>query len=89
MKSAKKIPLATERRSHKRRQYSPGERADRRGGFVHPGSDTTPDDLEFLKAIQRFKEEVNPFPSWTEVLDILFALGYRKIAEKSKLPGVS
>ena len=37
--------------------------------------------LEFLKAIDEYKR-VNhrPFPTWTEVLDIILYLGYRKVA---------
>jgi hypothetical protein len=37
--------------------------------------------LEFIKAIDEYKR-VNgrPFPTWTEVLDIVLYLGYRRIA---------
>lgn len=37
--------------------------------------------LEFLKAIDEYKR-VNgrPFPTWTEVLDLVLFLGYRKVA---------
>lgn len=89
MKKPKAIPIATERRSHKRRQDSPGERPGRRGAFLFPGCDIGDDDLEFLKAIQFYKEQVNPFPAWSEVLEVLRSLGYRKVAERSKLPRVS
>ena len=33
-------------------------------------------------AINEYKKvNKRPFPSWTEVLDIITALGYRKVAE--------
>ena len=46
----------------------------------------TPDQFEFLRAVNEYKQ-VNhrPFPTWTEVLDIITALGYRKVAERQKL----
>lgn len=51
--------------------------------------------LEFIKAMDEYKRVNNrPFPSWTEVLDVLLYMGYRKVAEvgefrltKSRLPG--
>ena len=40
----------------------------------------TPDELEFGKAVERFKRDRRrPFPTWSEVLQVLLALGYRKI----------
>jgi hypothetical protein len=37
--------------------------------------------LAFIRAIDEYKR-VNdrPFPTWTEVLDVLLYLGYRKVA---------
>lgn len=37
--------------------------------------------LDFIKAIDEYKR-VNhrPFPTWTEVLDVLLYLGYRRVA---------
>ena len=42
----------------------------------------TEEQFEFLMAINEYKR-VNrrPFPTWTEVLDVIRALGYRKVAE--------
>jgi hypothetical protein len=38
--------------------------------------------FDFLMAIQEYKNKnARPFPTWTEVLDIIKALGYRKVAE--------
>ncbi|MHC4942439.1 MAG: hypothetical protein ACYTG7_05405 [Planctomycetota bacterium] len=39
--------------------------------------------LEFIQAIDRYKRKTQKaFPSWTEVLDILRSLGYRKVKKK-------
>lgn len=39
----------------------------------------TEDELEFIKAMDRYKRENNkPFPTLTEVLSVLKSLGYRK-----------
>jgi len=49
---------------------------ERRSQFSTPVDE---DSLEFIKAIEEFKEEKGrPFPSWTEVLQILKRLGYSK-----------
>jgi len=38
--------------------------------------------FEFLMAIEEYKRlNTKPFPSWTEVLEVIKALGYRKVAE--------
>jgi hypothetical protein len=29
-----------------------------------------------------------PFPTWSEVLEVLHSLGYRKVAEPTALPGL-
>ncbi len=37
--------------------------------------------LEFIKAIDEYKRvNSRPFPTWTEVLDLMLYLGYRKVA---------
>lgn len=46
----------------------------------------TPEELEFLKALDLFKRTVNPRPTWPEVLGVALALGYRKTAEPVDLP---
>lgn len=48
----------------------------------------TDDQLEFLVAVDRYKRSRRrPFPTWTEVLAIVLSLGYRKVVEKTELPG--
>ncbi len=42
----------------------------------------TEEQFEFLKAIDEYKKvNKRPFPTWTEVLDLIRAMGYRKMAE--------
>lgn len=37
--------------------------------------------LEFIKAVDEYKRvNSRPFPTWTEVLDVVLYLGYRKVA---------
>ncbi len=43
----------------------------------------------FIQAIDEYKKVNNkPFPTWTEVLDILVALGYRKVAKPQDIRSV-
>jgi len=68
---------------------------DRRRGPGRRRSDTrrkaeegemTDEQFEFITAIDQYKRlNRRPFPSWTEVLDLIHALGYRKVAEPKAL----
>ena len=41
-----------------------------------------------MKAMDRYKRENRrPFPTWSEVLEVLRSLGYRKVADPTELPG--
>ena len=70
-----------ERNSHVQHDEIP--RADKRlGKSRHVGVhnvDFTRDELEFMKAVDQYKREHRrPFPTCSEVLEILKSLGYRK-----------
>jgi hypothetical protein len=42
--------------------------------------------FEFLLTIDSYKREnKKPFPTWTEVLDVIKAMGYRKVAEPQSI----
>jgi hypothetical protein len=42
--------------------------------------------FDFLMAIEQYKEyNSRPFPTWTEVLEVIKAIGYRKVAEPQSL----
>ena len=67
------------------RRRGPGRRRseDRRTAEEGQMSD---EQFEFLMAINEYKKaNARPFPTWTEVLEVIKALGYRKTAEPGKL----
>jgi hypothetical protein len=67
------------------RRRGPGKRRsdDRRSAEEGQLSD---EQFEFLMAINEYKRaNTRPFPTWTEVLEVIKALGYRKTAEPSAL----
>ena len=71
----------TERRGGLDRRRGPGRRRTDSRRSAEEG-EMTAEQFEFLKAINEYKKiNKKPFPTWTEVLDILQALGYRKVAE--------
>jgi hypothetical protein len=88
----------TEKRSFVERRKNTVDRRlglDRRRG---PGHRRTPErraaeegemndeQFEFLMAIDQYKKaNQRPFPTWTEVLEVIKALGYRKVAEPQPL----
>jgi len=48
----------------------------------------THDDIEFMKAMDHYKRDnCRQFPTWSEALEVLRALGYRKVAEPTQMPG--
>jgi hypothetical protein len=72
------IPVAVERRSGKDRRQ--GER--RQGGPTSGERIYTEEEITFMKAMDRYKRDHRrPFPTWSEVLRVLHALGYRRVAE--------
>lgn len=49
-----------------------------------PGANFNDDEVEFMMAMERYKRLAKrPFPTWHEVLRVVFALGYRKVAHES------
>jgi hypothetical protein len=73
----KNVPVAHERRSGVDRRAIADRRASQRGGQYDLDGDT----LEFIRAVNDFKEHTGkPFPSWSDILGILKALGYEKRA---------
>ncbi len=67
------------------RRRGPGRRLsdDRKSAEEGQMSD---EQFEFLMAIDEYKRKnTRPFPTWTEVLEIIKALGYRKVAEPQPL----
>ena len=81
----KNCPVTVERRIGLDRRRGPGRRRTDSRRSAEEG-EMTAEQFEFIQAIEEYKK-VNrkPFPSWTEVLDILQALGYRKVAEQKDI----
>lgn len=52
--------------------------------------DYSEEEIVFMKAMDQYKRaNRRPFPTWSEVLEVLYSLGYRKTAEPSALPGLA
>src|SRR5262249_16566146 len=82
------IPVALDRRAGGKDSRS----AEKRRGRVDPTTcerDYTDDEIEFMKAMDQYnRDNRRPFPTWSEVLEVLIALGYRKVAQPTPLPGL-
>ena len=82
----RQIPVAIERRSGKDRRH--GERRRQ----IDPTTcerDYSEEEIAFMKAMDQYKRDNRrPFPTWSEVLEVLRSLGYRKVAEATILPGL-
>src|SRR5437764_7673754 len=87
------IPVALDRRGKEREraERGPGGRIPDRRRQVDPTTcekDYSEDEIDFMKAMDRYKRDNRrPFPTWSEVLEVLRALGYRRVAEPTALPG--
>ena len=67
------------------RKRGPGRRRsdDRKSAEEGQMSD---EQFEFLMAIDEYKKRnTRPFPTWTEVLEVIKALGYRKVTDPQPL----
>ena len=67
------------------RRRGPGRRRSEDRKSAEEGN-MSDEQFDFLMAIDHYKR-VNdrPFPTWTEVLEVIKAIGYRKV-EESELP---
>jgi len=83
------IPVAIERR---KANSAAKRRSSERRRQIDPTTcerEYTDDEIEFMKAMDQYKRDNRrPFPTWSEVLEVLFALGYRKVAPPGPLPGL-
>jgi hypothetical protein len=81
------IPVAVERRSGRARRQQ-GERRRQ----VDPTTcerDYTDEEINFMKAMDQYKRaNRRPFPTWSEVLEVVRALGYRHTEAPTALPGL-
>jgi len=88
------IPVAYDRRSGKDRRV---EAANQRAAvekrrMVDPTTcekEYSEEEIEFLTAMDSYKRaNRRPFPTWSEVLEVIRALGYRKVETPKPIPGV-
>lgn len=67
------------------RRRGPGRRRTDERRCAEEGQ-MTDEQFEFLMALDQYKRQnTRPFPTWTEVLEVIKALGYRKVAEPRSL----
>ena len=67
------------------RRRGPGRRRSDERKAAEEGH-MSEEQFEFLMAIDEYKRKNNrPFPTWTEVLEVIKAIGYRKVAEPQPL----
>jgi hypothetical protein len=82
------IPVATDRRA---KNAAEKRKNSERRRLIDPTTcerDYNDDETEFMKAMDRYKRDNRrPFPTWSEVLEVLRSLGYRRVAEPTALPG--
>ncbi|MCK4886728.1 MAG: hypothetical protein KAS96_05020 [Planctomycetes bacterium] len=70
-----------DRRLGLNRKRGPGKRRSDERKSAEEGN-MSDEQFDFLMAIEEYKKENSrPFPTWTEVLELIKALGYRKVAE--------
>jgi hypothetical protein len=79
------IPVAMDRRG------TPRDQLPERRRQVDPTTcerDYNDEEIVFMKSMDNYKRDNRrPFPTWSEVLEVLRALGYRKVADATALPG--
>ena len=75
--SKKDAPHVTDRRKQDRRRQIDPTTCER---------DYSGGEVEFMRAMDDYKRRSGrPFPTWSEVLEVLISLGYRKVAEPSEM----
>ena len=84
-KDVEKRSSVVDRRLGLDRRRGPGIRRSEERRSAEDGS-MSDEQFEFLMAIDSYKRQNNrPFPTWTEVLEVIKAIGYRKVAQPSVL----
>jgi hypothetical protein len=74
-----------DRRSGLDRRRGPGRRRSDTRRSAEEG-EMTEAQFEFVQAMEDYKRvNKRPFPTWTEVLDVIVALGYRKVEQRQPI----
>ena len=80
-KGVERRSSVVDRRSGLERRRGPGRRRPDSRRSAAEG-ELTSEQFEFVMAMDEYKRaNKRPFPSWTEVLEVIKYLGYRKVAE--------
>jgi hypothetical protein len=86
------IPVTQEPRSRKKRRV-PKEKEGKQRLRINPTTcdkDYSDGEISFMNAMDQYKRaNRRPFPTWSEVLEVLESLGYRKVEAVTALPGLS
>ena len=84
-KSQDRRKSVVDRRLGLDRRRGPGRRLTDERKAAEQGQ-MSDEQFEFLLAIDEYKRKnTRPFPTWTEVLEVIKAMGYRKVAEPQSL----
>lgn len=84
-KSTERRRNLVDRRSGFDRRRGPGHRRSPERRAAEEG-EMNEEQFEFLMAMDQYKRvNQRPFPTWTEVLEVIKAIGYRKVAEPQPL----
>jgi len=76
---------AVDRRTGLDRRRGPGRRRSDTRRSAEEG-EMTESQFEFVQAMEDYKRvNKRPFPTWTEVLDVIVALGYRKVEDRQPI----
>ncbi len=82
-RGVKDVHLPVERRSGTDRRQRPDRRR-----LIDPTTcerDYTPEEIEFMTAMDKYRRESGrPFPTWSEVLEVLHSLGYAKVNRQER-----
>ncbi len=82
------VQTATEVTIQERREIMDRRRQDRRRQ-IDPTTcerDYSDGEIEFMRSMDDYKRKSGrPFPTWSEVLEVLMSLGYRKVADPSTM----
>lgn len=82
------VQTSTEMTNEERREIIDRRRQDRRRQ-IDPTTcerDYSDNEVEFMKAMDDYKRKSGrPFPTWSEVLEVIMSLGYRKVADPSTM----
>ncbi len=67
------------------RRRGPGRRLTEERKSAEEGQ-MSQEQFDFLMAMDQYKQKNSrPFPTWTEVLEVIKALGYRKVADPQSI----